>query len=167
MTYEIENTGFLDMDRYRQVLADFLSMDPKEIVVCSARINDITTMQAGKVLYLVGTQQEVGSGIREYFRHNLGSLNSTFIGRMAKLTSSDAMFVDRLCEILKEDMATEILNEALLSIVERCGDLEQLINAAAEEVDRGEFLAMDGKENAFGEYWIYRFHEGQCSDFDY
>jgi hypothetical protein len=34
-------------------------------------------------------------------------------------------------------------------------------------VDRGEFLAMDGKEIQFGEYLIYKFKEGQCSDYDY
>jgi hypothetical protein len=26
---------------------------------------------------------------------------------------------------------------------------------------------MDGEENPFGDFLIYRFREGQCSDFDY
>ena len=75
--------------------------------------------------------------------------------------------MDRLCEILDEDMSAEILNDALLGIVKKCGDIESLISAAADEVDRGEFLAMDGQEHAFGDYLIYKFREGQCSDFDY
>jgi hypothetical protein len=28
-------------------------------------------------------------------------------------------------------------------------------------------LAIDGLEHAFGDYLIYKFREGQCSDFDY
>lgn len=72
--------------------------------------------------------------------------------------------VDRLCEILDEEIETEILNEALLGVVKRCGNLKNLIDAVASDVDRGAFLSTDGQENAFGEYLIYKFREGQCSD---
>ena len=119
------------------------------------------------MLYLVGTEEEVNAGIRGCFEHNLGDLDSVFIGQTANLSPGDVQVVDRLCEILDEESETEILNEALLSIVTKCGDLESLIDAAVAEVDRGQFLAMDGEENPFGDYLIYRFREGQCSDFDY
>ena len=119
------------------------------------------------MLYLVGTDDEVNAGIRGCFEHNLGDLDTVFIGQTAKLSAGDAQMVDRLCEILDEDLETDILNEALLGIVKKCGDLESLIDAAVAEVDRGQFLAEDGKENPFGDYLIYRFREGQCSDFDY
>jgi len=55
--------------------------------------------------------------------------------------------VDRLCEILDEDLETDILNEALLGIVKKCGDLESLIDAAVAEVDRGQFLARTARRN--------------------
>ncbi len=162
---ELEKMRILDMEQRKQVLADYLRVDPKEISVCSARINDIATLQARKFLYLVGTEEEVASGIRCYFEHNLGELDSAFIGRSANLSAGDAQLVDRLCEILDEEIETEVLNEALLGVVKRCGNLKNLIDAVVSDVDRGAFLSADGQENAFGKYFIYKFREGQCSDF--
>ena len=75
--------------------------------------------------------------------------------------------VNRLCELLDEDIETDILNEALLGVVRKCGDLNSLIDAAMADVDRGGFLDMNGKENPFGDYFIYKFRDGQCSDFDH
>jgi hypothetical protein len=164
---EIEKMELIDLDKRRQALADYLKIDPKEVTACSSRINDVTTFQAKKMLYLVGTDVEVDAGIRGCFEHNLGDLDTVFIGQTAKLSAGDASMVDRLCEILDEDLETDILNEALLGIVKKCGDLESLIDAAVAEVDRGQFLAEDGEEKPFGDYLIYRFREGQCSDFDY
>ncbi len=164
---EIEKMVLIDLDKRRQALADYLKIDPKEITACSSRINDVTTFQARNMLYLIGTEDEVDTGIRGCFEHNLGDLDTVFIGQTAKLSAEDAQVVDRLCEILDEDLETDVLNEALLGIVKRCGDLKSLIDAAVAEVDRGQFLAEDGEENPFGEYLIYKFREGQCSDFDY
>jgi len=164
---EMEIKRYMETEKQRQALADYLQADPKEISVCATRINDLSTFQARKILYLVGTEDEAIAGICGYFRNNLGDLDSAFIGKTAKLSAEDATMVDRLCEILDEDIETDILNDALLSIVGKCGDLDALIDAAVAEVDRGEFLAMDSKEIPFGDYLIYRFKEGQCSDFDY
>lgn len=164
---EMEIKRYMETEKQRQALADYLQIDPKEITVCSTRINDLSTFQAQKILYLMGTEDEVIAGICGYFSNNLGDLDSAFIGQTAKLSAEDATVVDRLCEILDEDIETEVLNDALLSIVGKCGDLDALIDAAVAEVDRGEFLAMDGKEIPFGDYLIYKFKEGQCSDFDY
>ena len=164
---EVEIKRYRDTEKKRQALADFLQADPKEISACSTRINDLSTFQADKIIYLIGTEDEVIAAICGYFENNLGDLDSAFIGKTAKLSAEDYAVVDRLCEILDEDAETEILNEALLSIVEKCGDLDALIDSAVAEVDRGEFLAMDGKEIPFGDYLIYKFKEGQCSDYDY
>ncbi len=164
---EVEIKRYRDTEKKRQALADYLHADPKEISACATRINDLSTFQADKIIYLIGTEDEVIAAICGYFENNLGDLDSAFIGKTAKLSAEDHAVVDRLCEILDEDAETEILNEALLSIVEKCGDLDALIDSAVAEVDRGEFLAMDGKENPFGDYLIYKFKEGQCSDYDY
>jgi hypothetical protein len=164
---ELEKMKIIELEKRRQALADYLKIDPKEITVCSARINDIATFQARRMLYLVGKEEEVEAGMRGYFEHNLRDLDSTFIGKIARLSAGDAELVERLCEILDEDIETDILNEALLSIVRKCGDVTSLIDTILAEVDRGEFLALDGQENAFGDYLIYKFREGQCSDFDY
>jgi hypothetical protein len=164
---EMEKMKIIDLERRKQALADYLEIDPKEISICSTRVNDIATLQAHRILYLVGTEDEVEEGIRGYFEHNLGDLDAAFIGQTAHLSAGDAQVVDRLCEILDEEIETDILNEAILGIVRKCGDIKSLIDAAVVEVDRGEFLAMDGKENPFGDYLIYRFKEGQCSDMDY
>jgi hypothetical protein len=157
----------MEMERQRQALADYLQIDPKEIAVCSMRVNDLNTFQVRKMIYLVGTEEEVNSGVRGYFENNLGDLDSSFIGRAAKLSEQDATVVNRLCEIMDEDFETDILNETLLSIVEKCGQLDELIDAAMAEVDRGDFLSIEGKEISFGSYFIYKFKEGQCSDFDH
>jgi hypothetical protein len=164
---ELEKMKIIELEKRKQALADYLKIDPKEITVCSARINDIATFQARRMLYLVGREEEIEAGLRGYFEHNLGELDSAFIGKTARLSAGDAQLVDRLCVILDEDIETDILNEALLGIVKKCGDVKSLIDATVAEVNRGEFLAQDGRENAFGDYFIYKFREGQCSDFDY
>jgi len=163
---EKEKMEFIELERARQALADFLQINPKDILPCSTRINDLATFQARNMLYLIGTEEEVTAGVRGYFEHNLSDLDSSFIGKSAGLQSGDAQMVARLCEIMNEELETEVLNEALLNIVNKCGDLGSLIDAVVAEVDRGEFLAMDGKENHFGKYQIYKFRDGQCSDFD-
>jgi hypothetical protein len=157
----------MDLESKKQAVADYLKIDPTEILACSARLNDLATFQAQKAIYVVGTDEEVDLGIRGYFENNLSELDSAFIGKTAKLSSDDAHMVDRLCQIMDEDIETDILNEAILSVVKKCGDLEELIGAAVSGLDRGQFLSEDGKEISFGNYFIYRFRKGQCSDFEY
>jgi len=157
----------IDLESKKQAVADYLKIDPTEILACSARLNDLATFQAQKAIYVVGTDEEVDLGIRGYFENNLSELDSAFIGKTAKLSSDDAHMVDRLCQIMDEDIETDILNEAILSVVKKCGDLEELIGAAVAGLDRGQFLSEDGKEISFGNYFIYRFRKGQCSDFEY
>ncbi|NPV63573.1 MAG: hypothetical protein HPY61_13290 [Methanotrichaceae archaeon] len=163
---EQEKMRIMELEGARQALADFLQVDPKEILPCFTRINDLATFQAQKMLYVMGTEEEVSSGIRGYFEHNLADLDSGFIGERARLESGDAQVVARLCEIMNEDLETEVLNEALLNIITKCGDLKALIDVAVAGVNRAELLSMDGKEKRFGKYLIYRFKEGQCSDLD-
>ncbi len=157
----------MDVESKKQSLADYLKIDLKEISTCTIRLNDLVTFQALKTIYMVGTDEEVNRGIREYFENNLAELDSAFIGKSAKLSSEDAGMVDRLCQIMDEDIETDILNEALLSIVKKCGNLEDLIDAAVAGIDRGQFLSEDGVESSFGKYFIYKFRKGQCSDFEY
>jgi len=164
---EREKMRLIEMEKRKQALADYLQIDPAEINVCPTRINDIATFQARRMLFLVGTEEDVEEGVRGYYEHNLSDLDSAFIGQTARLSVEDGQMVDRLCEILDEDIETDILNEALLGIVKKCGDIKSLIDAAMAGMDRGEFLAMDGKEAPFGNYLIYRFREGQCSDIDH
>jgi hypothetical protein len=163
---EQEKMHIMELEGARQALADFLQIDPKEVLSCSTRINDLATFQAQKMLYVMGTEEEVTSGIRGYFEHNLADLDSGLIGESARLESGDAQMVARLCEIMNEDLETEVLNEALLNIVTKCGDLEALIDVAVADVNRAELLSMDGREKQFGKYFIYRFKDGQCSDLD-
>jgi|WetSurSiteA1Bulk_404760.scaffolds.fasta_scaffold08341_5 hypothetical protein len=164
---DAENMTITDLGKRRKALADFLEIDPSEPAICTTRINNIATIQAKKMLYLVGTEEEVRAGICGYFEHNLSDLDKEFFSRIGRLSDEDTFLIVRLCELLEGMVETEILNEALLSIVGRCGDLKSVIEAAAAEVDRGEFLALDGKEHPFGDFLIYKFREGQCSDFEY
>lgn len=157
----------MDVERKKQALADYLKIDQAEISVCSVRLDNLVTLHALKSIYLIGTDEEVNLGIRGYFENNLSELESAFIGKAAKLSSGDAGMVDRLCQIMDEDIETDILDEALLSIVKKCGNLTELIEAAVVDLNRGQLLAEDGKEISFGKYFIYRFREGQCSDFDH
>ncbi len=164
---EAEIKDEMDFERKKQALADHLRIDPNEISICSTRINNLATFQAKKMLWLVGTDEEIDAGIRGYFEHNLSDLDSVFIGNAANLSASDTQMVDRLCTIMDEDVETDILNEALLSVVGKCGNISALIDAAVADVDRSELLSIDNKEIPFGDYFIYKFREGQCSDYDH
>jgi hypothetical protein len=164
---ELEIKEEIDLEHKKQALADLLRIDPNEISICSTRIDDLATFQAKRMLWLVGAEDEVNAGIRGYFQHNLSDLDSAFIGTAAKLSAIDAQVVDRLCAVMDEDVETDVLNEALLSIASKCGDMNALIDAAVSDVDRGRFLSLDGKEITFGNYLMYKFREGQCSDYDH
>ncbi|MGA9099906.1 MAG: hypothetical protein WB392_13350 [Methanotrichaceae archaeon] len=164
---EAEIKEEMDFEHRKQALADYLRIDPKEISICTTRINNLATFQANRMLWLVGTDGEIDAGIRGYFEHNLSDLDSVFIGKAANLSASDAQMVDRLCTIMDEDIETDVLNDALLSIVSKCGDINALIDAAVADVDRSELLSIDNKEIPFGDYFIYKFREGQCSDYDH
>lgn len=164
---EAEIKEEMDFEHRKQALADYLRIDPKEISICTTRINNLATFQANRMLWLVGTDGEIDAGIRGYFEHNLSDLDSVFIGKAANLSASDAQMVDRLCTIMDEDIETDVLNDALLSIVSKCGDINALIDAAVADVDRSELLSIDSKEIPFGDYFIYKFREGQCSDYDH
>ena len=54
----------MDVESKMQALADCIRIDPKEISVCSVRLNDLVTFQASKAIYIVGTDEEVKLGIR-------------------------------------------------------------------------------------------------------
>jgi len=69
--------------------------------------------------------------------------------------------MDKLCQIMDEDIETEILDEAVLWVLRKCGNLEELMDAAIAGIDRCGFLSEDGKEISFGMYFIFRFREGQ------
>jgi hypothetical protein len=161
-----ERRTILDLEKRKHALANFLEIDPRELTICMVRINNIATFQVRNMIYLVGTKEEVQAGIRGYFEHNLADLDSKFIGQIGRLSDEDKLMVIRLCELLI-DIDLEVLNQTLLTIVDNCGDARGLIDAAASEVDRGELLALDGVEHPFGEYLIYKFREGKCSDFGY
>ncbi len=167
MDTEADIKAEMDMERKRQSLADFLRLDKDVIMPCAVRVNDLDTFQVERKIYLVGREEEVNRGIRGYFENNLGELDSAFINYRGNLNDADASMVQRLCELLDEPAETEVLNQALLGIVRRCGDLESLLNAAAADVNRTDLLSEEGKEHPFGEFLIYRFKEGQCSDFEH
>jgi len=164
---EVDIKVEMDMERKRQALADFLHMDREAIMPCTVRVNDLNTFQVERKIYLVGREEEVNRGIRGYFENNLGELDSAFINYKGNLSDVDASMVQRLCEILDEQAETEVLNQALLRIMRRCGDIESLLDAAVADVNRSDLLSEDGKEIPFGDFMIYRFKEGQCSDFEH
>ncbi len=157
----------MDVERKRQALADLLHLDKEAITPCAVRVNDLNTFQVERKIYLVGREEEVHKGVRGYFENNLGELDSAFINYRGNLSDVDASMVQRLCEILDEPAETEVLNQALLGIVRRCGDLDSILDAAAADANRSDLLSEDGKEIPFGDFLIYRFKDGQCSDFEH
>ena len=157
----------MDVERKRQALADLLHLDKEAITPCAVRVNDLNTFQVERKIYLVGREEEVHRGVRGYFENNLGELDSAFINYRGSLSDVDASMVQRLCEILNEPAETEVLNQALLGIVRRCGDLDSILDAAAADANRSDLLSEDGKEIPFGDFLIYRFKDGQCSDFEH
>jgi len=157
----------MDVERKRQALADLLHLDKEAITPCAVRVNDLNTFQVERKIYLVGREEEVHRGVRGYFENNLGELDSDFINYRGSLSDVDDSMVQRLCEILDEPAETEVLNQALLGIVRRCGDLDSILDAAAADANRSDLLSEDGKEIPFGDFLIYRFKDGQCSDFEH
>jgi ketosteroid isomerase-like protein len=100
--------------------------------------------------------------VRGYFENNLSDVHKA----ISQAISEGARMMDRLCQIMDEDIETKILDESALVRRKKYGKLEELIDAAIAGIDRCGFLSEDGKEISFGLYFIFRFREGQCSDFE-
>ena len=143
----------------KMALAKFLELDEDEIEDIEKRNYNhygLTVFVYGDEEYAIGTDEEADRAVKEYIRNSVWAFNTEFI-----LSHCDLPF--ELAEAIRTFQATkcEGANDALLALIEKCGDFDKFVEEAVEVDGRGHFLSpYDGVEHEVeynGEtYYIYR-----------
>jgi hypothetical protein len=93
--------------------------------------------------YLVLTDEEANDKCAEYIRESLWAFNTDFILSHCKLP----LELEKAIRSFQE-MECEGANDAMLALVEKCGDFDKFVEDAISADGRGHFLAgYDGNEN--------------------
>lgn len=138
-------------------LLDFLGVELEEgetaeDYITAETYGDQTQYEFGNQTYLVLTDSEADEAAAEYIKTSLWAFNASFLAEQTELP-------EEVFSSLQESRS-EDANETFLTLVEKCGDLEEFVSAAIGADGRGHFLAQyDGNENEAGDslqFYIYR-----------
>lgn len=143
---------------HHKALAKFLKVLPEELNRIGGVINSPTQFELGNGSrqYYIATDSEANDVLREKIRDEVWAFNSDFILSQCGLPLELAGCIKGFQE--KEG---EGANDALLALVEKCGDLDKFVRDAVALDGRGHFLSSyDGRESEIdfeGEtYYIYK-----------
>lgn len=99
--------------------------------------------------YLVLTDEEADDAAREDIAELLWAFNAEFLSGHTGLPSE-------VFSALQENQS-EDANETIRTLVDKCGNFDQLVDEAVSSDGRAHFLnTYDGHEYAVGDYFIYR-----------
>jgi hypothetical protein len=136
-TMTTENT------KHAAALAAFLGCDIEDITPQSWDNYGMPLFETPEGEYAVGTDSQADAACREYIEQSLWAFNPDFIIENCGLPRE-------LGELLKSYAIEkcEGANDALLALVNKCGDFDRLVRMAISLDGRGHFLSSyDGEEN--------------------
>lgn len=127
----------------RKVLASYLGVDANELKEGWHDYYGLTIFAHGKREYAVGTDSEAQDAATKNIKGSIWAFNASFIlahcGLPSELEEAIHSFQEKKCESA---------NDALLTLVEKCGDLDEFVSEAICADGRGHFLSSyDGEEN--------------------
>ena len=93
--------------------------------------------------WVLGNDTEVDKAVKSYIEETLWAFNKSFLSDQTGLP-------EEVFSTLQQD--GESSNDAILSIVEKCGDMDTLVSDAMSSDGRGHFLSpYDGHEKEWGD----------------
>jgi len=114
----------------------------EEIEIPSYNHYGLTVLAYNGEEYAIGTEEEADAAVKEYIRNSIWAFNTAFILEHCGLPFE-------LEEAIKTFQETkyEMANDALLALIEKCGDFNEFVKKAVEADGRGHFLSTyDGEE---------------------
>ena len=150
----------VDDEIKKRALAEFLGLDEDEIddlIKEDYNYYGLTVFSYGDdEMYAIGTDEEADRAVKEYIKNSVWAFDTDFI-----LIHCDLPL--ELAPALKHFQRTECegANDALLALIEKCGDFDKFVEEAVATDGRGHFLnPYDGVEHEVeynGEtFYIYR-----------
>ena len=93
--------------------------------------------------WVLGNDTEVDKAVKSYIEETLWAFNKSFLSDQTGLPEEVFSTLQQGCESS---------NDAILSIVEKCGDMDTLVSDAVSSDGRGHFLSpYDGHEKEWGD----------------
>ena len=93
--------------------------------------------------WVLGNDTEVDKAVKSYIEETLWAFNKSFLSDQTGLPEEVFSTLQQGCESS---------NDAILSIVEKCGDMDTLVSDAVSSDGRGHFLSpYDGHEKKWGD----------------
>ena len=133
-------------------LAEFLNCSPEDLVKEDYDHYGLERYTYGNQEYAVGTDKEADEAVSAAIKESIWAFNASFIlqhcGLPLELEDAIRSFQEEKCEDA---------NDALLALVNKCGDLDTFVEKAISSDSRAHFLSTyDGDENESGDFYIYR-----------
>ncbi len=103
----------------------------------------LSTVEINGEEWALGNDTEVDKAVKSYIEETLWAFNKTFLADQTGLP-------EEVFAALQVDC--ENSNDAILSIIEKCGDMDSLVSDAVSSDGRGHFLsAYDGEEKEWSD----------------
>jgi hypothetical protein len=146
----IENCKFNNSDEQREAaLIKHIYDCEGELVFDIRHEYDPNVYSANGNEYMVLTENEANDECFRYFEESLWAFNPSFL-------SFNTDLPEEVFEVLQE--RCEASSDAVLKLVEKCGNIDDLVTEAVAVDGRGPFLSgYDGKENEvyINGTWVY------------
>lgn len=133
-------------------LCSFLGCEPSELTLETYDHYGLSRYSLDSKEYAIGTDSEAQKAAENYVKDSIWAFNASFIlnhcGLPLELEEAIQAFQGDKCESA---------NDALLTLVEKCGSVENFTEEAIAADGRGHLLnPYDGEEYEEGEFFIYR-----------
>ena len=103
----------------------------------------LSTVEIDGEEWALGTDEEANKAVKSYIKESLWAFNKTFLADQTGLP-------EEVFAALQVDC--ENSNDAILSIIEKCGDMDSLVSDAVSSDGRGHFLSpYDGEEKEWSD----------------
>lgn len=129
-------------------LAKYLDCDPGELTEKTYDHYGLTVYSLGSQEYAIGDDDEATTAATAYIKDTAWAFNASFLSSYCELPECVFESLQPLCEGS---------NDAIVSLIEKSGDIEDFAGQAISADGRGHFMSSyDGNENEQGDYFIYR-----------
>lgn len=142
--------GFTDETEQAHVraLCEHLGCEPDDLKLESHDHYGLTVYSQGSHEYAIGDDDEADEAAKKNIEDSAWAFNKSFLSGFCDLPEEVFEALQPRCESS---------NEAVLSLINKSGGLDEFARQAISSDGRGHFMSSyDGEENEVGNFYIYR-----------
>lgn len=133
-------------------LCEYLSCNPEDLIKEDYDHYGLQRYSCDGKEYAIGTDEEADKAVSAAIKESIWAFNASFILNHCDLP----LELEDAIKAFQEDKC-EGANDALLALIEKCGDFDGFVENAVAADGRAHFLSTyDGCEEDGGEFVIYR-----------